>query len=100
MSDFQFDFRVTIPDRDPVTVTAGAPEIIRLERSYNTGVAAVADKATMRLEHLAFLAWAALRRRHPGEWPEFEQFIEQLEDLEILVSNEEAAAAMGEDGAG
>jgi hypothetical protein len=84
---FEFTFRVGLQGKEVLEIESGAPELIRLERNFGISVGAFTDINAMKFEWLAFIAWSACRRRHPGEFPEFEEFIDQLEVFDILADD-------------
>lgn len=88
---FSFQFRVTLTGEEPVEVSAGPAEIVRLERHFGVGIGSVADAATMRFEWLCFLAWAAQQRTLIGtnNGKGFDEWLGVLADLEIEGDDEE-----------
>lgn len=129
MSDFEFHFNVTVDgDPEPYPVTAGYSEVVRLEQHFDVSILALfagvdpdaaaaadgvmPDVGGLRMTHLAFLAWSALRKAvRRGDFPgrdldqgnriaTFDQFLDLLDavdqvDDEATPDPEGAAGSSG-----
>lgn len=100
MSDFSFKFRVTMRGEQPVDVTSGPAEMVRLEQKYDVSLGAMADTDSMRFGYLAYMAWSAHQRTLPTEARiDFDAWLDVLEDLEIETGDTEPGVALAITGA-
>lgn len=74
------ELTITLAGGRTLTVRPAAGDFVRFERHFDTSIAVLDDEQRVRMDHIMFLAWCALRRTGQVD-VDYEAFLDQVDEM-------------------